>query len=242
MTCARTGNADAVKALLARKADVRAKEPARDQTALMTAAADGHVKAVQLLLAAGADVHARSRVTRAVINRANPNDITAAVVGEVSQGGSTPLLFAARQGDARVGELLLAAGADVNDIAPDGTSALTMAVHSNHTALARLLLENGANPAIALQDGTTLLMAAAGVGSETRLFDRRDHIAVLKDFDEAGNTALRGAAKMNYPSVVAALVARGARLDVRNKKGETPLAVASGEEARTALRGAGAKE
>lgn len=348
VTCARTGNAGAVTALLARKADVRAKEPVRDQTALMTAVAQGHVEVVRLLLAAGADVRARSKVTRVVVNRANPNDITAAVVGEVSAGGSTPLLLAARQGDARVGELLLAAGADPNDIAPDGTSALTMAVHGNHTALARLLLAKGANPniigsgyaalhaavlrgsatlvsellarganvnsrlrngttttrgsreyflpeslagatplllaskflepgiittllsrgadpALTLGDGTTLLMAAAGVGSETRLFDRRDRLAVLKDSDEpvasrvlavllalpgvdvnaanqAGLTALHGAAKMNYPSVVTALVAKGARVDVRNKKGETPLAVASGEEAKKALRDAGAKE
>ncbi|MEQ1898293.1 MAG: ankyrin repeat domain-containing protein [Vicinamibacterales bacterium] len=347
VTCARTGNADAVKALVARRADVRAKEPARDQTALMTAVAQGHVEVVRVLLAAGSDVRARSRVTRALVNRANPNDITAAMVGEVSQGGSTPLLFAARQGDVRVGELLLAAGADVNDIAPDGTSVLTTAVHGNHTALALLLLEKGANPNVigsgysalhaavlrgnarlatqllvrranvnsrlrngtattrgsreyflpeslvgatplmlaakflepgivqellakgadprlTLQDGTTVLMAAAGVGSETRLFDRRDRISVLKDSDEAvaaqvvaglpglagdvnaaneaGNTALHGAAKMNYPSIVTALAARGARLDARNKKGDTPLAVASGEEARQALRAAGARE
>lgn len=348
VTCARTGNAWAVTALLARKADVRAKEPARDQTALMMAVAQGHVEVVRVLLAAGADVRARSKVTRVVVNRANPNDITAAVVGEVSAGGSTPLLFAARQGDARVGALLLAAGADANDIAPDGTSALTMAAHGNHTALARLLLERGANPnivgsgysalhaavlrgntelvmallarganvnsrlrngtattrasreyflpeslvgatplllaskflepgiiaallnrgadpALTLGDGTTLLMAAAGVSAETRLFDRRDRLAVLKDSDEpvaarvvagllalpgmdvnaanqAGQTALHGAAKMNYASVVTALVAKGARVDVRNTKGETPLAVSSGDEAKKALRDAGAKK
>ena len=34
------------------------------------------------------------------------------------------------------------------------------------------------------------------------------------------------------------LVARGARLDVKNLKGETPLAVASGDEVRAVLRSA----
>ncbi|MGE0444334.1 MAG: ankyrin repeat domain-containing protein [Vicinamibacterales bacterium] len=347
VTCARTGNATAVRALLDRKADVRAREPNRDQTALMAAVAEGHLEAVRVLLAAGADVRARARVTRAVVNRANPNDVLAAVVGEVSQGGSTPLLLAARQGEARVGALLLDAGADVNDIAPDGTSALTMAVHGNHTALARLLLDRGANPniigsgysalqaavlrgnaelvteliarganvnfrlrngtattrgsreyflpdslvgatpamlaakflepgilrtllskgadpALSLRDGTTILMAAAGVGSQPQLFDRRDRIAVLKASDEAaaaaviqvlpglpgdvnaanaaGDTALHGAAKMNHPAVVRQLIAKGARVDVRNRKGETPLAVASGDEARRALREGGARE
>lgn len=347
VTCARTGNAAAVKALLDRKADVRAREPHRDQTALMTAVAEGHAEAVRVLIEAGSEIRARARVTRAVINRANPNDVLAAVVGEVSQGGSTPLLFAARQGDARIGALLLDAGADVNDITADGTSALTMAVHGNHTALATLLLDRGANPNIigsgyaalhaavlrgngalvtallarganvnsrirngtattrgsreyflpdslvgatplvlaakflepgilrtlltknadptlALQDGTTALMAAAGVGSQTQLFDRRDRIAVLRGSDEAatrevmqvllalpgdvnaanaaGDTALHGAARMNYPGVIRQLIDKGAKVDVRNAKGETPLAVASGDEARQALRAGGARE
>jgi len=347
VACARTGNAAAVRALLDRKADVRAREPHRDQTALMAAVAEGHVDAVRLLLAAGADVRERARVTRVVINRANPNDVLAAMVGEVSQGGSTPLLFNARQGDPGVGALLLDAGASPDEIAPDGTSALTLAVHGNHTALVKLLLERGANPniigsgysalqaavlrgnadlvaallerganvnfrlrngtattrgsrefflpdslvgatpamlaakflepgilrlllaggadpAVPMRDGTTMLMAAAGVGSQAQLFDRRDRIAVLRGPDEAaarevvgmllglpgsvsatnaaGDTGLHGAAKMNYPLVVAQLLAKGADAGARNAKGETPLAVASGEEARKVLRDAGAPE
>ena len=42
----------------------------------------------------------------------------------------TPLLFAARNGDAESAKLLLAAGADANDSLPDGTSALVLAAHS----------------------------------------------------------------------------------------------------------------
>ena len=347
LTCARTGSVDAVSALLGARADANAHEPLRSQTALMWAVAQGHVDVVRVLIAHGANVQARSSVTRAHINRANPNDITAAMVGEVSQGGSTPLLFAARHGDAQVGDVLVAAGANVNDMAPDGTSALTMAVHGNHTALARLLLDRQANPniigsgysalhaavlrgnldvvaallqhganvnarvrngtrttrgsreyflpeslvgatplllaarflepdimrallakaadpSIGLEDGTTVLMAAAGLGSQTKLFDRRDRIAVLKDSDEPaavpvvalaltltadvnaamalGNTALHAAANMNYPQVVRMLVARGARLDVKNLKGETPLALASGDDVRAVLRSAGATQ
>jgi ankyrin repeat protein len=341
MECARTGNIDTVKTLLAHKADVTAREPVRDQTALMWAVAEEHPDIVRALIDAGADVQARSRVTRAFVNRANPNDVLAAAVGEVSQGGSTPLLFAARVGDVASAELLLAAGAHVNDIAPDGTSALTLAVHSGHGPLARLLLERGANPNIIgsgytalhaavlrgdmemvqallvkgavidsrlrhgtttirasrnyfladsltgatplllaakfleldimraliarradptarLQDGTTLLMLAAGAGSQTRLFDRRERMALLKDSDEPaalaavnialdvgadvnavnndGDTALHAAAKMNYPTVVTRLITRGARVDALNQKKETPLAVASGDDVKAELR------
>ena len=46
MTCARTGEIGAVKALLARGANVNAKEPSHDQTALMWAAAQKHPEVV----------------------------------------------------------------------------------------------------------------------------------------------------------------------------------------------------
>jgi uncharacterized protein len=341
LECARTGSAEAVKALLDRKADVNAKEPVRDQTALMWAVANGHPDVVRLLITRGADVGARSRVVRAVVNRANPNDITAASVGEVSVSGGTALLFAARRGDVQSAELLLAAGAGVDELMADGTSALTIAVHSGHRAMALFLLNRGATPNVigsgytalhaavlrgdpdvvnaliakgalinsrvrhgtttirasreyflsdalagatplllagkfleveimqaligrgadtraTLNDGTTLLMLAAGTGSQPKLFDRRERIAVLKETDEpraleavklaldrgadvnaanqTGETALHAAARMNYPRVAALLMERGAHATTRNKKGETPVMLAGGEAVKDALR------
>lgn len=341
MMCARTGSVEAVTALVTRKADVNAREPLRDQTALMWAVAQRHADIVGVLLAHGADVNARSRFSRVVVNRANPNDIYHAVVGPVSLGGSTPLLFAARAGEVASARLLLRAGANANDLLADGTSALTVAAHSDQLAMVRLLLESGANPNIigsgytalhaavlrgnlemvralvarganietrlrhgtptlrgshdyflpdsltgatplwlaakfveldilrtlldggadpssTLGDGTTSLMAAAGVGAQTRLFDRRDRAALLRDSDEpqarsvveqllarrvdvkavneAGDTALHGAAAMSYPALARNLVERGARLGARNKKGETPLAVATSDAVREVLR------
>ena len=347
LTCARTGNMEAVRALIARKADVNAREPLRDQTPLMWAVGQKRADVARVLIDHGADIHARSRITRVVVNRANPTDIYTAVVGAVSQGGSTPLLFAARWGDVDSARLLLASGANVNDLLPDGTSALTLAAYGNHAALVQLLLDRGANPnvigsgytalhaavlrgnheivkallargalinsrirhgtpttrgsqefflpealtgatplwlagkflerdimglllernadpSLTLQDGTTILMAAAGVGSQTKLFDRRERVAILKDSDEplavsvvarllargadvnrsneAGETALHGAARMNYPSVARMLAEKGARLEARNKKGETPLTAASGDEVKSVLRNLGVKE
>jgi ankyrin repeat protein len=159
LICARTGNVDAVRALIARRANVNAREPLRDQSALMWAVSQRRADVARILIEHGADVRARSRVMRAVVNRANPTDIYTAVVGTVSHGGSTPLLFAARQGDVDCARLLLASGADVNEVLPDGTSALTVATHSNHTPLVQLLLERGANPNI-IGSGYTALHAA----------------------------------------------------------------------------------
>ena len=47
MTCASSGSADAVRMLIARGADVNAKEPSQNQTALMWAAAERHPDVVQ---------------------------------------------------------------------------------------------------------------------------------------------------------------------------------------------------
>lgn len=147
MTAARTGNADAVRLLLEHGADVDAKEGAHGQTALMWAAAQRHPTVVRVLLEHQAGVHERSNSYPQVVSSAGNADPRG--VFEVMQGGYTPLLFAAREGDLQSVRLLLAAGADVNDAAASGTSALVVAAHSGHGALAAFLIEAGADPGAA---------------------------------------------------------------------------------------------
>ncbi len=144
MSAARSGNVDTVELLLAAGADVDAAERERGQTALMWAAAQSHADVVRVLVAAGADLHARSRVWHQLENTAgNTNPIGNF---RMAHGGSTALLFAARNGDVATARALLEAGADVNDTAAAGTSALVVAAHSGHGRLAELLLEEGADP------------------------------------------------------------------------------------------------
>jgi uncharacterized protein len=90
MTCASTGSVEAVRMLIGRGADVSAKEPVQNQTALMWAAAERHPDVVRTLIEHGADPRARTR------------------------RGFTALHFAAREGDVESGQLLLAAGVNVN--------------------------------------------------------------------------------------------------------------------------------
>ncbi len=154
MIAARTSSTDAISALLAHGANVNAKEASRNQTALMWAVAERRPDIVRVLIDHGADVNARSLITHELIYRENPDpsDENAAKgqphpVGEmIARGGSTPLLFAARQGDIACAKLLLAAGANVNDTAPDGTSALVMAAYSDHGSFAVFLLDRGGDP------------------------------------------------------------------------------------------------
>ncbi len=77
----------------------------------------------------------------------------------MAHGGSTPLLFAANNGDVETARALVDAGADVNDAAASGTSALVIAAHSAHGPLAIYLLEQGADPNAA-GAGYTALHAA----------------------------------------------------------------------------------
>src|SRR5207253_9555368 len=85
MTGARTGELEVVKALVAHGADVRVAMPATGQTALMWATAGGHLDVIRELIVRGADVHVPSTI------------------------GSTPLLFAARNGDIEAAKILIAA-------------------------------------------------------------------------------------------------------------------------------------
>jgi len=160
MTCARAGDAAAVTALLAHGADVNAAEREHQQTALMWATAQRHAAVVRLLLEARADVRARSltypqTVVGEQTQRAGREELNYTVL----RGGATPLLFAARAGDAESAALLLKAGADANDAQPDGVSALVLAAHSGNTTVATLLLEHGADPN-AIGGGYSALHAA----------------------------------------------------------------------------------
>jgi ankyrin repeat protein len=138
MTAARTGNIDAVRALLERGADVNARESSEDQTALMWAVSERHGTVARLLLERGADVRARSR------------------------RGQTALHLAARHGDLDSSRVLLDRGADVNQTASDRLSPLVVASVRDHAALAVFLLERGADPNLS-GGGFTALHWAVGL-------------------------------------------------------------------------------
>ena len=157
MSAARSGNPRVVELLLDRGAAVNALEYERHQTALMWAAAQQHADIVRLLAARGANVHARSRVWNQLENTAGNTNTSGNF--RKNHGGSTALLFAARNGDVETARALVEAGADVNDVAAAGTSALVIAAHSGHGPLGVYLLEQGADPNAA-DAGYTALHAA----------------------------------------------------------------------------------
>ena len=240
MTAARTGNADAVRLLLEHEADVDAKERAHGQTALMWAAAQGHPAVMRVLLELGGGVHDRSSVYPQVVSSAGNADPRG--VFEVMQGGYTPLLFAARQGDLESARLLLAAGADVNDAAASGTSALVVAAHSGHGALATLLLEAGADPGAAgagyaalhaavLRSDVELVQELLAHGADPDTVLKRGTAARRVSADWTlrhsmiGATPFWLAARFREPEIMRVLAEHGADPRVA-KDGETAVAAA----------------
>ena len=206
MAAARVGSLEAVDALAARGADVNATETTRGQSALMWAVANEHPEVTRALLKHGADVHARSATRTLVFSMGGSRGAGSASRGitleEVEQGGSTPLLCAARSGDLESARLLVAAGADVHDTTADANTALVIAAHSGHGSLAAFLLDEGAD-ANAAPLGYTALHAAVVRGN---LLDRD----VLNPDPGAG------------VSLVRALIAHGADPNTRLIKG-TPV-------------------
>ena len=154
---------------------------------------------VKALLAHGADPNAR-------ITALPPRLAFTISAPQVRTG--TPFMLAARAGDVAIMQALLAAGAD---------------------------------PLLTMDDHTTALMTAAGLGRTVGESRVTPHAALeatrlalevghdVNAANDAGETALHGAAYAGAEEVVQFLVDRGARVNARNKThGYTPLTIAEG--------------
>ncbi len=121
------------------------------------------------------------------------------------QGGLTPLLFAARQGNTQTVQALLDGGAEINQVdAGQHTSPLLVAVMNGHFDLAEQLLAKGADPNLAQDNGVTPLYAALNcVWAPRTLYPQP--------------TAYRQQ-KTTYLQLMSDLLAHGAKPNVRLKE------------------------
>ena len=107
--------------------------------------------------------------------------------------------------------------------------------------LMRLLLEHGADPNIATNEGSTALMAAAGVNwvvAQTFSRSNNEYLeaaslclqrgADVNAANSQGFTAMHGAANRGFDAMVKLLAENGAKLDVKDKQGRTPMTFAEG--------------
>jgi ankyrin repeat protein len=131
-------------------------------------------------------------------------------------------------------------GANRAWLSEPGATPFYRAAASGDISSMRLLLAHGADPFIAASDNTTPLMVAAGIGylhGSTFVWSDREALEALQLSLELGNihaandaglTALHGAAFRGWNLGVQTLVDKGARLDAKDKQGRTPLNWADG--------------
>ena len=189
------GDAAAVRALIAQKADVNAPQ-GDGATALHWAAYRSNQELTDILIRAGANPKAANRQ------------------------GSTPLWLASVNGDAGIIASLLAAGADPNERLPLGRTPLMTASRTGTVAAMKVLVDAGADVnARETQRGTTPLMWAADEGHAPALQFLIERGADIK---ARSNPAPRGRGpalgKANDPRK--AVAAQGAALAAREASPE----------------------
>lgn len=146
--------------------------------------------------------------------------------------GRTPLMVAAYRRDIAVARVLIELGANVNSLEHQSYDVITIAAVQNDPEMLNLAIESGGNArAITSPYGGTALIAAAHLGHVEAVEALIAARAPLDHVNRLGMTALieaivLGDGGKRHQTVVAALVAAGADVNVANTQGTRPFALA----------------
>ncbi|GAB6022111.1 E3 ubiquitin-protein ligase mib1 [Chamberlinius hualienensis] len=143
------------------------------------------------------------------------------IVDEKKDDGYTALHLAALNNHVEVAELLVHQGRANMDLQNVNLqTALHLAVERQHTQIVRLLVRETCNLNLADKDGDTPLHEALRHHTLSQLRQ-------LQDMQDVGKLIMglgaQGADKKSSASIACFLVANGADLNAKNKKGQTPL-------------------
>lgn len=246
----RGGHVAAATTLLDAGADVNETMP-DGTSALVLAVINAHYEMASALLHRGADPKADGQGWTALhqIAWSRRHNAGFNLPGPVATGGVDSLdlvrTLVARGADVNARQTKEPRDGNRNMLNRLGATPFLLAAKSNDVPLMRVLLESGADPGITTNNGTTPLMAAAGVGIWAPGENPGTHeeaLAAVKlvyeaggndvnAIDKEGETALHGAVyRGGAIPVMQFLIDKGAKLDVVNKKGWTPLTAADGVE------------
>jgi len=226
------GDREAVRAALARRADVNL--PQVDGTsALHWAVERDDLDMADALIRAGARVAARTRegvlpLQLAAINGSAPMIDRLLKAGAepdtpLTPAGDTAVMMAARTGASAAIRLLVEAGANVNARETwGGTTALMWAVSEGHLEAAKLLLAAGAD----VNARSNYVAAANGRGFEGRtpVGNRAD--PKVEEFASGWLTPLMLAAREGHADLGRVLLDAGAEVDAAAGDGKTALSLA----------------
>jgi len=256
MYAAREGAVNAARVLVRAGADLNATEP-EGTSALLFAIINGHYDVAEVLIDAGADLDLSDKTGMTPLYAAvdmhtlgstfgRPDPPLAVIDGSVPaierllQHGANPdaglrtkvLKRVYNAGDARLGE---------------GSTPFMRAARGGDVAVMRLLLQYGANPALTQKNGTTPIMLAASLSTKGNYPDRGTEDSAIQAIalcleqhvdinavNGTGDTAVHMA--IGSPNIVRFLAGAGARLEIRNTRGQTPLDAARAN--RNAVRSA----
>jgi ankyrin repeat protein len=249
---ARDGRADEAKLLLTAEAKANLADP-NGISPLLMAIVNNHLDVARLLLDSRADINAadfwgRTPLWAAVdlrnmeldhgvdtgVDRAPVIDFIKLLI---DRGANVNV----RTKEVHPGRRWLYSLGDVSWVDMTGQTPFLRAALSGDTTVMKLLLDRGADPNIATLGGTTPLMAAAGVNwtvaqtytvSKEALLDAikicLEHGADVNATNSMGLTAVMGAANRGSDEIIKFLAEKGARLDVKDAVGRTPVAWAEG--------------
>jgi uncharacterized protein len=251
MYAARQGSSDAARTLLDRGANTNLTDP-DSTTALVLAIINGHYDTAALLAERGADPNVADTAGMAALYAAVDMNTLGEVYGHPARPTSSKVTAL------DLIKVLLEHGADPNarlksptlqrahtpgePTLNEGSTALMRAAKNGDTAAIRLLLDHGADINARQKNGTTALMFAAGLGFGTGTFAKDyateaellESVTVLvaagaevNAVSDAGQTPLHFGAQAS-DDIVKFLAANGAKLDVKDKQGRTPVEMALG--------------
>jgi ankyrin repeat protein len=251
---ARDGRLDIARTLVAAGADVNQVD-ANGITPLVMAITNNHVGVARFLIDRNADIHAADWYGRTplwaavetrnmdVDNASFENGIDRApfldLIRTLLERGADPNVRMKEVPPVR--RAFLRVTGSLSWVDATGQTPFLTAALSGDLDVMRLLLRHGADPHIPTFGGTTALMAAAGVNWVfDQTYDEGPRAlleAVLlcaelgldvNAVNSMGLTAAHGAANRGSDDILRLLAARGARLDVEDKEGRTPLTWAEG--------------